>query len=319
MPEPTPELIIADAFERLLESEAGPALARAAEEGEVPARLTDALIGSGFLDLMVAADAGGAGLGLADLFPLALAAGRHLLPIPFAQTVVARALFPGALPPDGFAIIASSSPILPMARLASHLVVREGDSILLAPLRAAGDDPWRTGAATMVEGAAPIARADMIDLRATAAALTAAQIAGLLQGAAELAHAHVMTREQFGRPLAAFQAIQQQMARLAEEVIAARAAAGLAFSGAGFTPIGAAIAKARASEAAAEAQAILHQVHGAIGMTADYDLGLFTRRLQEARLAFGSESHWAALLADERLADRDGHAVDFLRRQLEMT
>jgi acyl-CoA dehydrogenase len=206
-----------------------------------------------------------------------------------------------------------------MARLASHVVVAGEGLILLAPLRAAGDDPWRTGAATLVEWAAPIARAPAADLEAAAAALTAAEIAGLLQGAAELAHAHVTTREQFGRPLAAFQAIQQQMARLAEEVIAARAAASLAFRGTTFTPMGAAIAKARASEAAAEAQAILHQVHGAIGMTADYDLGLYTRRLQEARLAFGSESHWAARIADERLSNRDGHAVDFLRRQMEMT
>ncbi|WP_448580118.1 acyl-CoA dehydrogenase family protein [Thermaurantiacus sp.] len=311
--------MLAEAFERLLMGEAGPVAARAAERGEVPAGLSDALVASGFLDLLVRQDAGGAGLGLAELFPLAVAAGRHLLSIPFAQTVVARALVPGALPPDGFAVIAAASPVIPMARLASHGVVAGEGAILLAPLRAAGDDPWRTGAATLVEWAAPIAHAPAVDLAAVAAALTAAEIAGLLQGAAALAHAHVTTREQFGRPLAAFQAIQQQMARLAEEVIAAHAAASLAFRGTSFTAMGAAIAKARASEAAAEAQAILHQVHGAIGMTADYDLGLFTRRLQEARLAFGGEGHWAALIAQERLSDRDGHAVAFLRRQLEMT
>ena len=311
--------MIAEAFERLLEAEAGPAVARAAERGEPLAALGAAVRDSGFLDLLVAEDAGGAGLPLAELFPLAVAAGRQLLPLPFAETALARAIFGRALPEDGFAILAAPSPLVPMARFASHAVVAEGDTLLLSPLRASGDDPWRTGAATQAEAGAPIARAPAVDLAAAAAALTAARIAGLLQGAAELAHAHVAAREQFGRPLAAFQAIQQQMARLAEEVIAARAAASLAFAVPMVTRAGAAVAKARASEAAAEAQAILHQVHGAIGMTAEYDLGLYTRRLQEARIAFGSEGHWAGLLADARLADREGHAVDFLRRQLETT
>ncbi|MFQ3594841.1 MAG: acyl-CoA dehydrogenase family protein [Sphingomonadaceae bacterium] len=310
--------MLEDAFRRLLADHAGPQVARACEAGAVPEELGAALRQSGFLDLLVSEAAGGAGLSLADLFPLAVAAGRHLLAVPFAETVLARAWFPGVLAGDSLVVLAPCSPLVPMARLASHAVVREADGLALCPLRAAGDDPWRTGAATQLETGAPIAGAPAADLEAAAAALTAARIAGLVAGAAELAHAHVTTRQQFGRPLAAFQAIQQQMAELAEEGIAAHAAASLAFAGARIAPLAAALAKARASEAAAAGQAILHQVHGAIGMTAEYDLGLYTRRLQEARIAFGSESHWAARIADARLADRAGTAADFLRRHLDL-
>lgn len=309
--------MIAQAFEKLLASHAGPAAARAGESGEVAPALIGALAGSGFLDLLVGEEAGGAGCSLADLLPLAIAAGRHLLPVPFAETVVARALFPAALPEDGFAILIAPSPLLPMARLASHAVAVADGVARLHPLRASGDDPWRTGAATGADlgpAMAETAASAIGDPAVAAAALTAARIAGLLEGAAALALSHVSARQQFGRSLAAFQAIQQQLAHLAEEVVAARAAAALAFRGMQFAAVPAAIAKARASEAAAEAQAILHQVHGAIGMTAEYDLGVYTRRLQEARLAFGSESHWAARIGAARLADGAGTAADFLRR-----
>jgi acyl-CoA dehydrogenase len=195
--------------------------------------------------------------------------------------------------------------------------VTEGDGAALVEARAAGDDPWRTGAATRIEAGAVSARIAGVDLAAFAAALGAARIAGLSEAAADLTLAHVATRQQFGRPLAGFQAIQQAMAQLAEEVIAARTAASLAFAAGDFAPLPAAVAKARASEAARAVQAIVHQAHGAIGMTAEYDLGLFTRRLQEARMAHGSEGQWHRLIGEARLADRAGTAADFLRRAME--
>jgi acyl-CoA dehydrogenase len=204
-----------------------------------------------------------------------------------------------------------------MARHATYALVPDGDGVALVDARPAGDDPWGTGAATGLEVGARLGRFDGVDLAAIAAALGAARIAGLAEAAAGLTLAHVATRQQFGRPLAGFQAIQQAMAQLAEEVIAARTAASLAFAGRAFARLPAAVAKARASEAARVVQAIVHQAHGAIGMTAEYDLGLFTRRLQETRPAFGSEGQWHAVIGAARLADREGTAADFLQRALE--
>ncbi len=314
--------MLADAFERLLLAHCPPALVRRAEAGEAPAALAAELLSSGFLDLLVPEAAGGAGLAPADLFPLALAAGRAAAPLPFAETAVARSLLAraGLEPPaEGWILIAPPSPLHPLARHATHALVPEGDGVALVEARPEGDDPWGTGAATRLATGPRLARIGPVDLAAVAAALAAARIAGLAEAAAGLTLSHVATRQQFGRPLSGFQAIQQAMAQLAEEVIAARTAASLAFAGADFALLPAAVAKARASEAARAVQAIAHQAHGAIGMTAEYDLGLFTRRLQEARVAHGSEGHWHARLGAARLADRDGTAADFLQRAMETT
>ena len=53
----------------------------------------------------------------------------------------------------------------------------------------------------------------------------------------------------------------------------------------------------------------------AIGISEEYDLQLFTRRLYEWRLADGSESYWNRLLGQARLADAVG-SVDWVRAQV---
>ena len=68
------------------------AAVRAIERGESPAPLWARLEESGFVDALVPEDAGGAGLRLADVFPLLRRRGRHALPLPLAQTMLARAL-----------------------------------------------------------------------------------------------------------------------------------------------------------------------------------------------------------------------------------
>ncbi|WP_240464963.1 acyl-CoA dehydrogenase family protein, partial [Pseudomonas aeruginosa] len=75
---------------------------------------------------------------------------------------------------------------------------------------------------------------------------------------------------------------------------AARMAAQLAFQGSDALPgpLLAALGKARASQAVPQVADIAHAVHGAIGVTEECDLQLYTRRLREWRLAGGSESYW---------------------------
>jgi alkylation response protein AidB-like acyl-CoA dehydrogenase len=138
-------------------------------------------------------------------------------------------------------------------------------------------------------------------------------LAGAIGRVFDMTLEHCKVREQFGRPLGQFQAVQHQMAVMAEMVAAASIAAEAAWAaqanraptpdsqpteGAGLAPAGwaAALAKARTSEAAAEVAALAHALHGAIGITAAYDLQLHTRRLHEWRMAHGSEDHWHRVL-----------------------
>jgi alkylation response protein AidB-like acyl-CoA dehydrogenase len=59
-----------------------------------------------------------------------------------------------------------------------------------------------------------------------------------------------------------------------------------------------AAAKIRVGEAVTTGGAIAHQVHGAVGWTAEHVLQRFTRRMWGWRDDFGAESHWAAMLGD---------------------
>ncbi|CPP56570.1 acyl-CoA dehydrogenase [Bordetella pertussis] len=115
-------------------------------------------------------------------------------------------------------------------------------------------------------------------------------------------------------PIGKFQAVQHQLAVMAEHVAAARIATAAAFRAGLAQPalLPAAIAKARASEAAALAANTAHAVHGAIGVTEEYDLQLYTRRLHGWRLAHGSEAYWHQVVGAALMGSGDG-AVQFVR------
>ena len=81
-------------------------------------------------------------------------------------------------------------------------------------------------------------------------------------------------------------------------------AAQQAFRGEPLSPalLPAMVAKLRCSEAITSITAIGHLVHGAIGVTEEYSLQLFTRRLHEWRYQFGNEAFWADRLGATMLA-----------------
>jgi acyl-CoA dehydrogenase len=136
-----------------------------------------------------------------------------------------------------------------------------------------------------------------------------AQIAGALDAALAMAVGYVNERRQFGRALANFQAVQQNLATFAGEAAAANCAAVAAAQaldrGDGAFEIAA--AKLRANRAVEVGAAIAHQVHGAIGFTAEYPLHRLTRRLWSWRGEFGHDAYWAAEIGGgvlQRGADR---------------
>lgn len=148
---------------------------------------------------------------------------------------------------------------------------------------------------------------------ATALALARAlQINGALHAALDLAIGYVRERKQFGRPLAAFQAIQHMLAVAAEHTAAAGAATDLALAavcrdGIASPRTGALLDAAAlvVDEAVDAVYDAAHQVHGAIGFTREYLLHRHTVAVQAWRDSLMRlRGHGAALRLGERVAGR---------------
>jgi acyl-CoA dehydrogenase len=132
------------------------------------------------------------------------------------------------------------------------------------------------------------------------------QIAGALETMLDLVVEYATQRVAFGRPISKFQAIQHSIATMACEVAAAASAAPSAAAAvdeaAGISGdddglfLEIAAAKVRCAEAAAVATRIAHQIHGAIGVSAEHILHRFTLRALAWRDDFGDESFWAVEL-----------------------
>jgi acyl-CoA dehydrogenase len=127
------------------------------------------------------------------------------------------------------------------------------------------------------------------------------QIVGALERVLELTVEHCRSRYQFGKPIGAFQMVQNHLAIIARDVQVARAAVERAIEAAddgGDPEAAVAVAKIVTSRAAAQAAARAHQVHGAIGATSEYPLQLATRRLLAWRMEHGSDAWWSRRLGE---------------------
>lgn len=130
-------------------------------------------------------------------------------------------------------------------------------------------------------------------------------MSGAMTSMLSLSVEYALERKQFGRPIAQFQAIQQQLAVLAGEVAAAQRAADSLLEDPGLFNI--AIAKSRVGDAVIAVSEIAHQVHGAMGYTREHALNLRSRRLWVWRDEYGAETYWQARLgADLCMSGADG-------------
>lgn len=283
-------------FSRLVQDTCSPAAVREAERGEGAAAMWQAFEDSGFLDALVDEEAGGAGLSLAEVAPLIAVLGYNAVPLPVGDTMVARALLARAdrQAPEGPIVLAGGATFTPFAQVAAHVLAGTPEAPTCAPF----------------DGACPAAPS----LRPIAAVLRALLISGAADRVMELTVAFANDRSQFGKPIGKQQAVQQQLAVLAEQAVAARIAAAIGARG-GLVPQAsiAAIAKHGTSCAAVRISAIAHAVHGAIGISEEFDLQLLTRRLHAWRLADGSESYWAGVLGEARMAAGTQASSDFIR------
>lgn len=332
--------LFSDAVERLFEQISTPAAIRRVEAGESIEPLWNAIEESGFLNALIPEASDGAGLTLVQAFPLFLSAGRYAVPVPFAQTMLARAYLTQAgvtVPAGPIALLGSiAAPeagqplrtIVPFGQVAQWLLSSVGGQTLLLPLQASSrgataghgsltvEVQWAEGmnAATRV----PALPQDDVRIDSLAAASYAALIAGAADHVLNLTLEYASQRTQFGKPIGRFQAVQNQISIMAERAWVARMAAQLACQSADWRPslLMAAVGKARASEAAAIVADISHAMHGAIGITEEYDLQLYTRRLREWRHACGAETYWEGRLGQALLNRQNETALSFMCHEL---
>lgn len=153
---------------------------------------------------------------------------------------------------------------------------------------------------------------DEVELRG--ALLSTWAIVGAMDAALDMTRRHVGTREQFGRPLARFQAVSNALAAMSSEVSVARSAVEGALAGvsgvASPSELDLALARVAVLDVTTAVADHAHQLHGAMGITREYPLHRVTRRVWAWRDEWGSERSWrqrlgraAARLGPERLWD----------------
>ncbi|HMN79874.1 MAG TPA: acyl-CoA dehydrogenase family protein [Burkholderiaceae bacterium] len=168
-------------------------------------------------------------------------------------------------------------------------------------------------------------------------AIHAAAMSGAMERVLALSVAYANDRRQFGRAIGQFQAVQQDLAVLAEQagsaVLAARIGCGSPGREPGSQPrslpdpqsgpqrsmqpdpLLAATAKLRASEAALRVAMLAHAVFGAIGITEEHVLGVFTTRLHEWRATAGTERDCAMRIGSALLRSGESFPA-FIRAAL---
>jgi len=275
------------------------------------------LAGLGLLGLHIPEQLGGSGFGLPETLVVAEQMGRHLAPGPFVPTMITSAVLAAAGPDelqkrllpglaDGclagatalggevtWARGAATGPagVVLSGHLADVLLVPAGQDVLVIEKPAGGVraevpanlDQSRRAARVRLAGAPatvlPGARGLLTDV---ARAVLAAEAAGLAIETTEQAAEYAKIRQQFGRPIATFQAVKHHCANMlvaAELAAAATWDAGRAAAGRGdqfsYT---AAIAATVAVPAAVGNASLSIQVHGGIGFTWEHDAHLYLRR-----------------------------------------
>lgn len=149
--------------------------------------------------------------------------------------------------------------------------------------------------------------------------LTAADLVGAADGLLARTAQYMKTREQFGRPLGVFQAVQHHIANMGTALESARLLVDDAV-----TRLGAgepahrevATAKAFAGRAATMISLMSHQLHGAIGYITESKLHLLSRRVEsDALLAGTAAAHLDELAARYRSGPARTLELDALDRE----
>lgn len=329
-----------DLVTRVFSDKAGHEAAMAAERTSLLGDLWQTVAELGLPWVGVPEEAGGSGGALADVVTVLRASGQHAVPLPLLENHLATwaytasggrleepsapwSLAPGT-PGDTLALsgdrVTGTLHDVAWGGAAERVVALVGTDgaarlVALAPADAKithGRDlaGQPRDVLTFDDAAAEVLDSAVTaeDVRRRGAVLRAAQMDGAMSGVYDLTKRYTAERQQFGRPIGTFQAVRSHIVTLAQVAVMTRlcvdrAAAALA---AGEEASFAAYAtKLLADQNAALSIKSGHQAHGAIGMTREYALQDFTRRLNAWRGEWGTE---------QELADRIGGAVAAAQR-----
>jgi acyl-CoA dehydrogenase len=335
--------MLLESMQRLFEDKCTKQVVDRAEKGEFPTTLWQAVSETGVPLAALPESAGGADAEWSDLFAVLRVAGRYAAPIPLAETMLAGWIAAAAgfeLTDQSMTVgpvragdslkverdgngwrLSGQASRLPYARAVQRIVliadgpheemavvlegtenaeVTQGRNIAGEPR----DSLTFSGSRLAADAVAPITGGtSRAALYRRGALARATMMSGALERAIDLAVTYAQERQQFGRPISKFQAVQQNLAVLAGQTAAAVAAANVGIVALSRNDPDAeefhiAIAKTRVGEAATLACEIAHQVHGAIGFTQEYALQLSTRRLWSWREEFGADVEWAARIGN---------------------
>lgn len=262
------------------------ALRAAVREQRLDRDLWRTLGEAGLFALRLPEAAGGAGAGLPEAALVFEEAGRALLPGPLVATHLAAGTVPGAATGEAVVTVVDGeltewwgeADVVLGYDGQGALGVRSVDPLTRLHRVTGARAPWSDPLASL---------------------LTAAEQLGTAARACELAAHHARTREQFGRPIGAFQAVQHLCADILVRVEVARAAV----YAAAVTGDAADIACARvlADDAAVQGARDCLQVHGGIGFTWEAEVHLLLKRAWVRARRAGGTAHSEQLLARELL------------------
>jgi alkylation response protein AidB-like acyl-CoA dehydrogenase len=297
------------------------AVSKAWAEGDTaPGRRLWATLGdTGVTGLLVPPGSGGAGGGADDLVVACEQLGRHAVPGPVAESIGAVPLLLGVDDERLSGIVAGrmigslvAAPWLPYALDGDSVdlvLVAEGDAVFLGRAGAVhrSMDPARRFAdvecGALLGTGRPVRRA--LDLGVLACS---AQLLGAGQALLDMSVGHARERTQFGRPIGSFQAVRHRLADVAVALGFARpllyAAAAALNEPDGETAadldVGRDVsaAKVACGQAALLAARTALQVHGAVGYTAEYQLGRYLTLVRALHLSWGTpDQHRLRVLA----------------------
>jgi alkylation response protein AidB-like acyl-CoA dehydrogenase len=251
----------------------------------------------------------------AAIYPPLLDAGRIVLP---AWAERANTLGPGSATTLREGRLTGRKLFIPMAAgAAAFLVIADGGNALVAAdapgvslTLADTQDGGHFGTLSLDNAPAQAVGGDADAALEDATLATAAALLGVMERAFALTLDYLKTRRQFGQPIGGFQVLQHRAVDLQIQIALTRAsvtaAARTLDSDAPMPARQAAVsrAKARASEAALRVTREAVQLHGAIGTTDEYDVGLYLRRAMVlANLYGGAAAHRARYAATEPETD----------------
>jgi alkylation response protein AidB-like acyl-CoA dehydrogenase len=218
--------------------------------------------------------------------------GRARVSVPYVSSLICGMAVPGlrsrVAAGEVFAYVPFSGALVPWAAEASALLVATSSGLALTseaectPVTVVGPAPTYRVTCDSTSGDPTI--------EAYGAAATCAEMVGGAQAVLDKTVAYAKEREQFGKPIGAFQAVQHHCANMAIDVMSARFIAYEAIwrlSRGLSADVEVSVAKSWVSEAYERVCALGHQVHGAIGFTAEHDLHHYTRHAMSSALAFG--------------------------------